>query len=239
MHCPSFEQLSSFRKAPTMSNYTDPSSDFKLYHAGSSSRITDRNLMILNKFLNELGLPDKFHECYLAVHLATDWSKIQDYKALSMWVMAKKLAANNSEVHKTVYERLKKKWRFFLDFLDSRGITLIAFRRIQEFHKTIIEYDYDYGTLNMLWSLPLDLPMAKVDATVERAAQKSKRGDSLIEPKIPRTRSNESLADSAVRLLVKLKESTRSEAEYIVELELSLERLGVDPNLIPGLTSHM
>lgn len=213
-----------------MSKYTDLDQNFKLAHADLFTRVTDRNIMILHKLLNGLTFQDHFHECYLAIHLATDWNRYQDYKALSLWLMAKKLATNNSEAHQTVYDRLKKKWVKFLDLLDSTGLILIEYRRDPR-PKKPIEYKYNSDILYRLWNLPLSTTMVQIDLEVEKTISRLVSKAEKKPSRKAKKRSSESIADSIAKMLLQLGEITISKDDYAVELELAQERQGVPADL--------
>ena len=208
-----------------MSNYSDSPSRFKFIQHAEIDSYTRRNMAIFAMLLNGIGIPDKFHEFIEAVFVSGNWDDVETFEQITLKRMARNLSSLSNSVFETVYNRLKKNGPAFFKWQDEQGLEIILSVREREPNslKSKVKYSFPYYPIIVrLFSLDKSLNQKEIRKMVEDVCKTLPR---VQKPKRQtRKRRPEALADSAIRILQELKESTTSEIEFATELELAFER---------------
>lgn len=212
-----------------MGNYSDLSSTFKLIHGQDTIDYTRRNMAIFAMLLNGLKIPDKFHEFVTAIFLSGNWDQHSGMEELSYKRLARNLSSLSDAVYDAVYNRIKKNAPAFLAWQEEKHLDLILHESFTDPSKRWprVRYGFPhYAKIARLFSLDKSLSQKEIRKMVEDVCKAMPRVE---RPKrAQRSRSAESLAESVVRAIETLKMSTASDSEFLAELELAIERRGLN-----------
>lgn len=157
-----------------MTNYTDPSTNFKLIQAAEAAGLSFRNARIFSMLLNHLGIDNRFHEFILGVATAQNWDRIKGMVDIPLKKIAGKLSADNGPVFEKVYNRLKKNKPEFQRWQEAQSFTFIPMEvkpYNPESKKSYTFYSFPYySVITTLFSLPDGVRESDVRRAVLEAA---------------------------------------------------------------------
>lgn len=209
-----------------MSNYTDPSSSFKLIHPSDAHAFTKRNMKIWDMILNRLGLPDHLHEFVRGIYVSGNWDETE-WEIISLMRIARQLTTDN-DTQVRVYYRLKKNCPKFFEWQEQQSFTIIDREILTERahrYKTKARYNFLlHDLVTRLFNLPKNTHLTLVKEAVDGALESY--------PKVaptsrkPKKRKIKTVAKAIVTNITELIDLTGSPERAAVEVDE--ENLGED-----------
>lgn len=203
-----------------VSNYTDPSSNFKLVPPSEFHIVSKRNMKIWDMILNRLGLPDHLHEAVRAIFVSGNWDQVDGMEEITIKRMAKNITSNEDDLQR-IYNRLKKNIPRFFEWQDNQPFEIIQREIISDRaqkYRTKAKYRFLlYDLVVQLFSLAKEETLWAVRRAVDVGLENYPKVDKP--PRKPKRKKIKSLARAYIRNANEIIDLTGSIDLAAVEIE--------------------